>query len=298
MLARVPYNRRHKSRDCFAAHRHHFHDRSMPAPTTCFAHGPGVPEWELAEPSMMPVLHALRLIQRGVPVFPCMENKWPLTPHGFHDASSDLQIIQWWWKQWPHALIGIPTGKKFVVLDVDLQHAQAQDWFARACLPPTRTHVTRSGGRHLLFRPHLKVRCTAGKIWPHIDTRGHGGFVIWWPASGFEVLNRDLLAPVPDCVVQALQPRETPERAVTATVSIGKNLESKIAGIIRAVAGAPEGQRNQLTFWGACRLAELVVQNRMDRSTAIDLIVEAASRTGISRMEASRTAQSAFRSGS
>ena len=38
-----------------------------------------------------------------------------------------------------------------------------------------------------------------------------------------------------------------------------------IAGIIRVVAGAREGERNQLCFWGACRLAELAAQQIIDR---------------------------------
>jgi hypothetical protein len=254
----------------------------------------------MAGAAMMPLVeHALWLAKRGVPVIPCvMLTKRPLTEHAFKDASTDPQTIQRWWTHWPYALIGVPTGEKFVVVDVDLQHSQAQEWFASASLPPTRTHFTRSGGRHLLFRPHAQVRCTAGKIWPHVDTRGHGGFIIWWPACGFEVFHRDLLAPVPDWILQALRPRQTPEPTATAILSIGKNPEGKIAGIIRAVAGAPEGERNRLTFWGACRLAELVAQNLIDRSLAVDLVVEAASRTGIPRAEAWRTAQSAFRSSS
>ena len=35
---------------------------------------------------------------------------------------------------------------------------------------PTRTHYTRSGGRHVLFAPDQRVRCTASKLWKHIDT--------------------------------------------------------------------------------------------------------------------------------
>jgi hypothetical protein len=223
-----------------------------------------------------PLEYALRLAKRNVPVIPCvMKTKRPLTQHGYKDASTDPQMIQRWWTHWPHAVIGVPTGEKFVVIDVDLQHSQAQEWFATACLPTTRTHFTRSGGRHLLFRPHPQVPCTAGKIWPHVDTRGYGGFIIWWPARGFEVCHRDLLAPVPDWVVQALQPPKTPECLVPAILSIRTNPESRIAGIIRVVAGAPEGERNRLTFWGACRLAELVKQNLIDAGVAIDLIVEA-----------------------
>jgi putative DNA primase/helicase len=145
-----------------------------------------------------PIKHALALAAKGVAVFPCAETKAPLTPRGFKDASADPGTIQHWWTRWPTALVGVPTGERFVAVDVDLQHLEARDWYARANIPPTRVHVTRSGGRHILFRPHEQVHCTASKIWRHVDTRGNGGFIVWWPACGLEVLHRDALAPVPD----------------------------------------------------------------------------------------------------
>ena len=206
---------------------------------------------------MAPIKHALALAARGVSVFPCAETKAPLTPRGFKDASADPGALQHWWTRWPEALIGVPTGERFVAVDVDLQHVEAQDWYARANIPPTYTHVTRSGGRHILFQPHEQVRCTASKIWRHVDTRGRGGFIIWWPAAGFDVMHRDVLAPVPDWIVRALQPK--PPLTICGEPVVrcagGDDAKAKIAGIVRAVAGAREGERNRpLTFWGACRL--------------------------------------------
>src|SRR5262249_9064057 len=115
---------------------------------------------------------ALKLARRGIPVFPCInrpgqdDDKRPLTPNGFKDASADPDMGHEWWTGWPEALLGVPAGKKFVVVDVDLEHDDAQQWLAdnRARVPLTRTHRTRSGGLHWLFAPNDKIRCTASKL--------------------------------------------------------------------------------------------------------------------------------------
>src|SRR5262245_50448633 len=189
--------------------------------------------------------YALKLADK-LPVFPCGPNKSPLTEHGFKDASQDLGQITNWWTQHAGALIGVPATK-FCVIDCDLQHRDAQVWYDRADLPITRTHITRSGGRHLLFQPHPGVGITASKIAPHIDTRGCGkGFVLWWPAEGLDVLHADKLAEVPPWIVERLKqnPPEPPSRDVGA-VKIGGNgahctviAGRKLNGIIRKIASA------------------------------------------------------------
>src|SRR5690348_15513877 len=74
---------------------------------------------------------AAKLAKRGIPVFPCAPSeKQPLTPHGFHDASTDAEVVAAWWRRWPEANIGIPTGAAsgVDVVDVDV-HARG-DGFA------------------------------------------------------------------------------------------------------------------------------------------------------------------------
>jgi hypothetical protein len=217
--------------------------------------------------------------------------------NGFKDASTDPNIIHAWWTEHPEALTGVPTGERFVVLDIDLQHIDAQQWYDinRSRLPLTRMHVTRSGGRHLLFKPTPEVGCSAGKLGSHIDTRGLGGYVIWWPACGLDVLHGGVLAPVPDWIIEALRPPQSPpQNVVHFPIHVSAN--HQFEGIVRAIAGAHEGERNALCFWGACRMRELVAQSVIGHDAAIEIVVEAASRAGLPRTEARRTALSAFRS--
>jgi Bifunctional DNA primase/polymerase, N-terminal/Primase C terminal 2 (PriCT-2) len=153
---------------------------------------------------------ALKLARRGVPVFPCRADKVPLVKlgSGFKDATTDPDLIREWWSRWPDVLVSVRTGIKFVVLDIDCgKHVEAGQWYGRANLPATRTHITRSGGRHVLFQPDDRFRCTTSKICRGVDTKGINGCAIWWPACGFEVLHGGMLAPVPEWIIKQLEPQ-------------------------------------------------------------------------------------------
>jgi hypothetical protein len=65
----------------------------------------------------------------GVPVFPCVPGeKRPLTEHGFHDATADVRQVAAWWRRWPGANIGVPTGAAsgLEVVDVDVKTAGSE----------------------------------------------------------------------------------------------------------------------------------------------------------------------------
>ncbi|HSH30848.1 MAG TPA: bifunctional DNA primase/polymerase [Thiohalobacter sp.] len=132
--------------------------------------------------------YALQLAEAGFPVFPCRRDKSPWTARGFHDASTDPDAIREWWRRWPDALIGIPTGptSDLLVIDIDPDGA---DWYSEhaAELAAGRVHKTKRG-HHLLYRHVDGVRCSAGRIAPGVDVRSDGGYIVWWPAHGLEAV--------------------------------------------------------------------------------------------------------------
>jgi hypothetical protein len=178
------------------------------------------------------------------------------------------------------------------VLDLDRKHRQAAEWWTahRDGLPVTRVHRTRSGGLHLLFQHAPDVRCSVGKITRGVDVRGNGGYVIWWPIAGLPVLHDAELAPWPEWLrIHLLSPKRTP--ALRSVVPDRHTL----ARLVRLVAGAHEGERNDLTYWAACRAGEMVASGLLDADAAVELIAEAATRAGLPRVEAERTARSGVR---
>jgi len=241
---------------------------------------------------------ALKLAKRGVRVFPCDADKRPLTPNGFKDATAGPDTVHEWWTRWPNALIGVPTGLRFVVVDVDLQHADAQQWLAehRSRIPITRTHRTRSGGLHLLFAPHDKIKCSTSRLGPHIDTRGAGGYIIWWPACGLEVLHAGVMAPVPDWVIDALEPKVI---AIPTRISAAAHRPSvaSIRGALNVLAGASQGARNYTLFWTACRMGEAMRNGIITRAEATDLVLSVGRQVGLLDREILATANSGFREG-
>jgi hypothetical protein len=149
---------------------------------------------------------ALKLARKGVDVFPCGTDKRPLTSHGFKNATTDADVVHSCWTRWPDAPVRVQTGERFTVLDLDLQGEDALPRYYnnRERLPLSRTHVTRSAGRHLLFKP-ADIGCSVGKVARGVYVRGRGGYIGWWPASGFDVLHGDALAEMPYRLIEELQ---------------------------------------------------------------------------------------------
>ena len=190
---------------------------------------------------------AMALTVQGFSVFPCRgSNKRPCTPHGFHDAVNVTSDAQALFQSYPGELIGVPTGPAngFDVLDIDPRHG-GDDWLARhrSKLPRTRTHTTRSGGLHFLFRHHQGVRNSESKIASGVDTRGEGGYIIWWPAVDCPVASDAPIAPWPAWLLSDLLPKplvssraKAPVREISDT-RIRRVLQRCVDRVSRATPG-------------------------------------------------------------
>jgi hypothetical protein len=238
-------------------------------------------------------------MQLNYPSFPCNADKTPACPHGFKDVALPEMGLATLWARYPGELIGVPTGAivGFDVLDVDPRNG-ARAWYEanRGKLPVTRIHRTRSGGLHVLFKYCAGLRNSASKIAPGIDTRGDGGYIIWWPAAGMAVREHplDALPEWPLWLLPVLMPPPVPP---TPKAHGRSATLPAIEGLIRTVATAPPGQRNAVTYWAAHRMRESVAAGKIGAGLARELLIEAAARAGLPSHEAARTFSSAMRGG-
>ena len=139
-----------------------------------------------ASPSVLEA--ALAYASRGWPVFPCGENKHPLTTNGYLDASVDPAVIARWWAAKPDAHVAVACGAAGIfVVDLDEDEAKGKrggEVFRQFC--DTRQHhaavVARTprGGRHLFFLQPLEDDAVGShNDWlSGVDVKGVGGYVL------------------------------------------------------------------------------------------------------------------------
>jgi len=184
-----------------------------------------------APDSMITMQAALQLAEeQGLPVFPCRPDKSPYTEHGLKDATRSIEQIVQWWTRWPDALLAVPTGaaSKLIVVDIDPDGA---DWYREHAdrLGCARVHQTRRG-HHLLYRTPagIEIRNSASKIANGVDVRGEGGYVIWWPAHGFDAVgDLEELTEPPRWLLERIARPEKPAPSAVRTEDTGKATEGK-----------------------------------------------------------------------
>lgn len=133
---------------------------------------------------------ALWYAEQGFHVFPLQRgSKIPLPGgHGCKDATSDTEQVRSWWRQHPHANIGLATGHLVDVVDFDgaLGHESwgkllgpDRPWMPQAQLLAT-VSTPRPGGLHAYVVATGQGNGAA--LAPGVDYRGAGGYVVAPPS--------------------------------------------------------------------------------------------------------------------
>ena len=245
---------------------------------------------------------ALSYAQRGLPVLPLVpRDKQPLTPHGFHDASTEADAIHAWWEKWPDANIGIRTGREagVVVLDVDGPDGEASLTTLAGDLPPTWVVLTGKGSHFYFLHPGDDRPNSVRKLGAGLDVRGDGGYVAAPPSvhpSGAIytwVGERRQLAPWPSW----LRPPEPKPMPQPSASTVGSPHSYALAGLVaeaKTVRFASEGTRNDTLNTATYKVSRFITSGQLSASVVVSELLGAATAAGLSEIEARRTIASAL----
>jgi Bifunctional DNA primase/polymerase, N-terminal len=255
---------------------------------------------------------AVAAAERGLAVFPLVPGrKRPAVDRWEERACADPGTVA---RHWPGPEHGVGIAcrpSRLVVLDLDCHGELPAEWAALpgvhdgrdvfACLcewagqdwPATYCTMTPSGGWHIYFTApdRQEIRNSAGLLGPQVDVRAAGGYVVGAGSvvSGrpYEVLDDGAAVPLPGWIARMLTRQPEPPAPRPSG-----DVPARVAGLVRTVQAAPEGQRNDTLFWAACRCAEL--DDRVDREAAAAALLPAAITAGLTEREARRTIASAM----
>ncbi len=237
---------------------------------------------------------ALRYASYGWPIFPCEERgKKPLTSHGFQDATTNERKIRKWWRTTPNANIGAPTGHAFIALDAD--NADAIEWGKSQGLGEP-TSKTGRGVQWFFRTPSFKVRNSAGKFYPGVDVRGHGGYVILPPSihpSGkrYEWARCKLLE-IPPWLEELLNPPvkiHAPSKPREFRGKATAYAQTALAYEVLAVREASKGTRNDRLVSACFSIGQLVGSGSLSEHDALEELEYAARSCSLPEKEIART---------
>jgi hypothetical protein len=141
------------------------------------------------------------------------------------------------------------------------------------------------------------VRCTAGVIAPGVDTRGDGGYIIWWPAAGLPVLCDAPPAIWPAWLLADLTLPHASRPAWTLPAAPPRGARYAGAALRHAaerVARAPAGGRNTTLNAEAFGLGRFIASGLLVGQDVADVLAAAAVDAGLAPREIEATLRSAF----
>jgi Bifunctional DNA primase/polymerase, N-terminal/Primase C terminal 1 (PriCT-1) len=199
--------------------------------------------------------------------------KHPRVKNGLKAATTNINVIMNWWKQWPEANIGIATGELsgFIALDIDPRHGGDESLLKLkkqySHLPCTVEAVTGGGGYHILFKNPGQIK-NRTNILPGLDVRGEGGYIVGPPSlhiSGnkyeWELSCRPLEVPLENMPLWLLN--------LVADPIWNKQIKRSDGYWIKVIQGVGEGERNVT----AASLAGYLLRHGIAAPIAFELMI-------------------------
>lgn len=270
---------------------------------------------------------ALEYADRGLSIFPvyeidaqtlvctCSEAECSAGKHprvAWKSAASNKRTqIEAWWKRWPNASIGLPTGviNGFVVADFDgsIGAAVLREFEALNGGPFQTPTATSGNGQHVFFSvPKDSSLRNAVGIRPKFDRRGNGGYVVCAPSlhvSGRHYRWVDALGLDAPMLSAPLWLEDHVVALPAAPVANGNgHRHDRYAGsaLEREVAtmrSAKEGTRNDQLNRSAFNLGTIVGAGWLREETVREQLLRAALRAGLGPQESLRAINNGITAG-
>ncbi len=229
-------------------------------------------------------------------VFPCGANKIPLIRDWQKLASNDPAQLKLWEQvfQGKLAFWGVPTGSenKIYALDIDVKDANGWDTIRGLKVPPTMTQRTPSGGAHMIYKyPNGGgVYGSRVKFMPGLDTRGEGGYILWYGADNTPIND------CPDWIIGATgkmyqQPVGEPARFDPHIA------EGIIKTCLETIREASQGERNNTLNVESFKIGQLVAGGTITREYAEQILTMAAQEAGLEPYHIKATIHSGLNGG-
>lgn len=229
--------------------------------------------------------------------------KHPRTARGVNDATTDIQVINYWKTTYPQCNWGVAGGRQsgLVIIDLDPRHGgfESFDEYEAARphgpLPTTRQAISGGGGRHHFFSYPQDGEPVKNRVdWlPGVDIRSDGGYVILAPGthiSGGTYRWRDWSQAIVELPADVASDIRMSGAAASADA---RNLLADSSSILE---GVPEGKRDDTLFRWACRLRR---QHSSDgdggRAIVTTLVLAAAEKSNFPKEQALAKVEQAFR---
>jgi hypothetical protein len=224
-------------------------------------------------------------------------------------AAVDPALAGEWWRRWPQANLGLATGRRFDVLDLDGDQGVEALRAALSIAPaehPGPVARTGGGGWHLLYAPTglgNRVGLLAG-----VDWRGRGGLVVAPPSQHVSAHRYRWIRPltatlpaVPAGLRRLLAPPPTPRTTLPPPPApTGRRRGYGRAALAReqtAVATAPIGRRNATLNRAAFNLGQLVAAGLLEVDQVRAVLLAAALEAGNPAAKARATIASGLAGG-